>query len=38
MASLATYKKNSFTTLTPQQRLLVQQRWGPSFDEFGYAR
>ena len=38
MAGLTAYKKNSFSTLTPEQRAFVQKRWGASFDEFGYAR
>ncbi|KAG2423478.1 hypothetical protein HYH02_015320 [Chlamydomonas schloesseri] len=35
-ASLADFKKNQFTRLTPEAEAVVRRRWAPSFAEFGY--
>lgn len=38
VGSLRGYEKNRFTELDPADKALVAQKWGRSFDTWGYAR
>ncbi|GBG27481.1 Ankyrin repeat domain-containing protein 1 [Hondaea fermentalgiana] len=38
LASLGTFKKNSFVPIPQPMRDYVLKRWGPSFEEFGYSK
>eukprot|EP00055_Hartaetosiga_balthica_P006587 m.20949 g.20949 ORF g.20949 m.20949 type:complete len:384 (+) comp5303_c0_seq1:49-1200(+) len=37
VANIKTYKRNSFPSISPKHRALVNKRWERSFEEFGYC-
>jgi len=38
LKGLGTFRKNTHTPVSAEMKELVTQRWGASFDEFGYDK